>query len=206
MISNLPYFDNNLKTYDERLQYVQNVINHNSLSEIQLESFADYLLTSVDIESNRKIDYKFWLNQNQFKQYGEHKNVMLADSMVIDAYENGNSIMDIVQQDNRHDDKLTNEYIDSMFCNLSTPNEVKRIIKGYHFIQRNNHDLRISTNIEYVIDNVFNSLEFGRDLLIVNWLLNGRSQKEIACKLNISESTVHKRLKKISEKTIREMV
>lgn len=65
-----------------------------------LEGLGTYILNAKDIDSNRKIKYRFWKSEREFKQYKEAKNV--NTSTLESGLEEGTEVIDMFYT---HDDK-----------------------------------------------------------------------------------------------------
>jgi len=103
-LSDFQQFDVEIDKYSDRLNYVNSLINnedglvHDFFSTYfdeyydaspsrdgymsdqdavckTLESLGTYLLNAKDIKSNRKIKYRFWKSEREFKQYKESQNI-----------------------------------------------------------------------------------------------------------------------------------
>ena len=104
-LSDFQKYDSQIKKFDNRLELVQGLItgeDDDKLHEFFTTYFADYynaspsqngylseddavcktleglgtyLLNAKDIESNRKVKYRFWKSEKEFKQYKESSNV-----------------------------------------------------------------------------------------------------------------------------------
>lgn len=104
VIGDFQQYDASLTKFDDRLDLVKQMINNEdgSLHEFfstyfaeyfdatpsqkgwmaeqdavckTIEGLGTYLLNAKDIDSNRKIKYRFWKSEREFKQYKESKNV-----------------------------------------------------------------------------------------------------------------------------------
>lgn len=128
-INDFQKYDSTIKKYEDRLSMVEELINdeddslhtffptyfeqyYNStpsqngyLSEEDavcrtIEGLGTYLLNSKDIQSNRKIEYRFWKSKREYNNYKESKNV---NESSIDTGEDSN--VDVIDMFYTNDDK-----------------------------------------------------------------------------------------------------
>ncbi|HFI0463176.1 TPA: hypothetical protein ACGO1T_000520 [Streptococcus suis] len=173
-----------MKTYSERLKYVEDIVENENLTEVQIEKFGDYLLTSKDLDSHRKIEDRFYLNDKEFRRYKE-SNVLLCNTDKLDhiANENNQIITGVGQR----------------FSELFQSYEIKKekLISNYDKVIALNLDEAIRASIEEIVSEVIENVKSGIDLLCLNYLLFGYSQTEIANKLSISRLFIHRIIKRI---------
>lgn len=102
-ISDFQKYDNSINKFEDRLKFVKSILNDDNgevhdffnvyfekyydassqsgyLAEQDavcktLESLGTYLLSAKDIESNRKIKYRFWKSMKEYEKYKESENV-----------------------------------------------------------------------------------------------------------------------------------
>jgi predicted DNA-binding protein YlxM (UPF0122 family) len=71
-----------------------------------VEGLGTYLLNSKDIDSNRKIKYRFWKSEKEFKQYKESENV--NTSTLETGVEEGTNVIDMFYSPDDKNFKLAN--------------------------------------------------------------------------------------------------
>lgn len=109
-LSDFNQFDNTLKTFEERLKYVETVLGNDDTLDayfveyfteyfqgflsksgfkadedgvcVLLERFGTYLIKSQDVESNRKVKYRFWVDE---REYNDYKDSEMTISSTVDA-------------------------------------------------------------------------------------------------------------------------
>lgn len=134
-IGDFQQFDASLTKFNDRLDLVNNMINdeegelhdffatyfgeYYNASPSQngwmaeqdavckaVEGLGTYLLNSKDIDSNRKIKYRFWRSEKEFKQYKESENV--NTSTLEAGMEDGVSVIDMFYSPDEKNHKLEN--------------------------------------------------------------------------------------------------
>jgi hypothetical protein len=72
-----------------------------------IEGLGTYLLNSKDIDSNRKVKYRFWKSEKEFKQYKESANV--NTSTLASGMEEGINVIDMFYSLDNKNFKLAND-------------------------------------------------------------------------------------------------
>ena len=135
-ISDFQQYDPSLTKYDDRLHLVGEMINdedgemHEFFSTYfgqyydvnptqsgwmaeqdavckTLEGLGTYLLNAKDIDSNRKIKYRFWKSEREFKQYKESNNV--NTSALESGTEEGTEVIDMFYSNDEKNYKLATD-------------------------------------------------------------------------------------------------
>ncbi|MDY7043673.1 hypothetical protein RVS70_05580 [Virgibacillus sp. M23] len=120
-LSDFNKYDNKLKTLQERLEFVEeNLYYEESLNDFfaiyfnsyynvspnqngylaeedavcrLLDNLGTYIMKANDVESNRKVKYRFWVNEKEYRDYKESENKVVSskegsDVEVIDMFVN----------------------------------------------------------------------------------------------------------------------
>lgn len=135
-ISDFQKYDPSLTKFEDRLELVNNLINNEdgTLHEFfgvyfgeyfdvspsqngwtaeqdavckTVEGLGTYILNSKDIDSNRKIKYRFWKSEREFKQYKESKNV--NTSTLESGMEEGVEVIDMFYSNDDKNFKLSSD-------------------------------------------------------------------------------------------------
>ena len=69
------------RSYNERKEYVDYLIENESLNAKELEILSTWLLFSKDIKSGRKLEYKFHRSEKHRREYKEATGVTLLSDM-----------------------------------------------------------------------------------------------------------------------------
>ena len=120
VLSDFRRYDNALTKHKDRLNYINELLNdsnNNFMSEYfsnyynaninkdgelsendvvckALESLGTYLIESQDIQSNRKVKYRFWVDQKEYNKYKESRNITSSAFETSDE-DNNTDIMDM---------------------------------------------------------------------------------------------------------------
>lgn len=135
-ISDFQQFDASLTKFEDRLNLVNTMIN-NEDGELQeffstyfgnyydvsptqngwmaeqdavckaVEGLGTYILNSKDIDSNRKVKYRFWKSEREFKQYKESENV--NTSTLEAGMEEGVEVIDMFFSNDEKNHKLVTD-------------------------------------------------------------------------------------------------
>jgi len=185
-LSDFQKYDASLKKYDDRLELVLGLLNdeEGNLHKFMTTYFAEYydfspaqtgytaeqdavcktieglgtyLLNAKDIVTNRKVKYRFWKSEREFKQYKESTNVNI--STLEAGMEEGTEVIDMFfSHDDKNYKKDTNQRLFAK--DLKEIVEIKTLqdgidtIKTEHFIKQT----------EKYIDSVIPSIEDEKDL------------------------------------------
>nr|DAM04586.1 MAG TPA: ECF sigma factor [Caudoviricetes sp.] len=115
-VADFSNYDNTVRSYDKRLNFVeenimddgnahqffqeyfdnyynasQDTAEYNVVCKL-LDNLGTYLLSSDDIESNRKIKYRFWRSEREFKQYKESTNELTLNSKAEGSSDDGSDV------------------------------------------------------------------------------------------------------------------
>ena len=184
-ITDFQQYDPSLSKYDDRLDLVGKMINKENgelheffgtyfsnyydvspsqngmLSEQDavckaVEGLGTYLLNAKDIESNRKVKYRFWRSEREFKQYKESANVLT--STLEAGVEEGVEVVDLFFSNEDKNYKLSTDQ--RLFAR--DLRDVKEIAALQGAIEKAGEESFI-LQIERHIDKSLSSIEYEQD-------------------------------------------
>jgi len=208
-------FDNSLKTIDERREYVEKLLgnnvemidehNHGAMLEsdrlsenmplnITIEEFGTYLLKSGDAESCRSGEYTFYETERDYRsRYKIGKASIATDMSSNDEFIDyaGESVENNVEYDKY---KLFN------FSEMTIEQKKNLIRVGLK--EKDNPNCAIKDDLQSAYEYIIDLLSDVKDKMIVEMLISGRAEPDIAASLCMTQQAVNKRLNRICEKKI----
>lgn len=205
-------FDNSLKTIDERREYVEKLFDENvemidehnhgamldseRLSEnmplnITIEEFGTYLLRSSDVESSRSGDNTFFETEKRYRQYAIGRASIATDM---------NSNDEFIDYAGEEMCESYNKY-DLFNFDKMTPEQKKNLIR-LGLKEKDNPDCAIKDDLQSAYEYIIDLLGDVKDKMIVEMLISGRAEPDIAASLCMTQQAVNKRLNRICEKKI----
>lgn len=214
LLKNIKKFDSSFKTAEERLDYINNLIENNNnellkylttymLEEdsrieqkpvnIAIEQLGTYLIRARDNESCRSGEYSFYETEADYRGYKIGMN-----SFATDIEERNDLEYD---EFHKNSDGLNiNVYEIFNFGNMSVE-EKKRLIK--HGLREKDNDFsRLQDIMQDCYDYILDTLEDERDKIIIELTVKGNTENEIAETIGIARQNVNKRMKRICENKI----
>ncbi len=116
-----------------------------------LELLGTYLLNAKDIESNRKVVYRFWKSQREFKNYKESQNVNM--STLQSGVEDGVEVIDMFYSPNDKNYRLD----DSQRLYAKDIREIKEIAKlqdGIDIMKQESYRKRVVERIDKILPTI----------------------------------------------------
>lgn len=192
-ISDFQRYDVTIKNLKDRLEFVMNVLNDDEgnlhdfittyfsnyfnsspnqsgyLSEQDivcktLEGLGTYLINSKDIDSNRKVKYRFWKSKKEFQKYKESKNVntsSLTQSMGL-SEDDGVEVIDLFfnpdDKNYRMDDKQRIFKKD-----INEISEIKTLQDGIDLVR----DESFIRSVEKRIDSIIPTINNKEDVMVL---------------------------------------
>lgn len=177
------------RSYNERKEYVDYLVEHEVLSAKELEILSTWLLFSKDIQSGRKLEYKFHRSEKHRREYKEATGVTLLSDMADFAHN---------EQEELNIEWLT----EAVFNEPITANEKERVVFNYDNYVESIKDESLLSKLNDVIVDVYKGLYTSDNfnykyIEIVDYLRQGLSKTEIARKIGVSKSNLSKTIKKI---------
>lgn len=177
------------RSYNERKEYVDYLVEHEVLSTKELEILSTWLLFSKDIQSGRKLEYKFHRSEKHRREYKEATGVTLLSDMADFAHN---------EQEELNIEWLT----EAVFNEPITANEKERVVFNYDNYVESIKDESLLSKLNDVIVDVYKDLYTSDNfnykyIEIVDYLRQGLSKTEIARKIGVSKSNLSKTIKKI---------
>lgn len=177
------------RSYNERKEYVDYLVEHEVLSTKELEILSTWLLFSKDIQSGRKLEYKFHRSEKHRREYKEATGVTLLSDMADFAHN---------EQEGLNIEWLT----EAVFNEPITANEKERVVFNYDNYVESIKDESLLSKLNDVIVDVYKGLYTSDNfnykyIEIVDYLRQGLSKTEIARKIGVSKSNLSKTIKKI---------
>jgi hypothetical protein len=159
------------------------------LSTKELEILSTWLLFSKDIQSGRKLEYKFHRSEKHRREYKEATGVTLLSDMADFAHN---------EQEELNIEWLT----EAVFNEPITANEKERVVFNYDNYVESIKDESLLSKLNDVIVDVYKGLYTSDNfnykyIEIVDYLRQGLSKTEIARKIGVSKSNLSKTIKKI---------
>lgn len=204
-VKKLRNFDNKRKTYKDRKEHVEKVLNDVDVSEAlrgclsgfddngynyieySLDELGTYLLKSHDVESERKIENSFYQREKDY-----YKSAINKNSVHTDFY---NENQQFTLDENVEEPYI--EYLYKLFSEADTTSK-RNIIKAISSDEFNElDDCALKDFITTYFEDYINESRDGKDLLVLNFLARGMTDKETSAKLKISRPAVSKRIKKV---------
>ena len=188
-------FNNKKRTYEERVKYIEDVREVMAIFNIpetnyDKDNWGSYLLWSKDIESHRKIENTFFINDKDAIGYAEFYKSITVDFTDQEALEN--------RIQNNNTIAYTTEYIDTLFKNgdISVP-EKRSLLKNYVQYYDKISDESIKDNVDFVLEEIYLNIKDEKDSYIIEHLINGLSESEMECSLGISQQAINKRISRL---------
>ena len=209
--------DNNLKTIDERLNFVENIVDENYRLDMQIrhtvmngnrraeekplnitiERMGTYLLRSSDIESCRKGDYSF------FEAERDYRKMKVGKASISTDFASEEEFRDYSINDDDDDNDIDFKYDKYRLFNFNemTPDQKKRLIKK-GLKEKDNEYCTIREDLRSAYEYIMDMLTDEKDLDIVDMLISGMTEAEIADEMGVKRQGINKRIKNIVEKKI----
>lgn len=219
--------DYSLKKYKERYDYIENHINNETYNkskwishkssksdsnaggpDYNLEKATQYLLESSDIESERQLEYSFFIDDEKFNREYKYKKKKLKDKDR-DYYSEDDYVIRSVLTDfknSEYSDLLKGLYDDYVGKDIEveiTNINIVEILSLYHTIDSiSNIDfyIYVKSFIENLVSDIIKRSNDSLDLKILYLLINGESIKDISKKLDVPNRTVYNRINKFYKK------
>lgn len=204
-------FNKKLTTVDERREHIETLLGdedgvgaivkkeskkgnqfENTGTGSYLESVANYLLESKDVDSGRKVENSFYRSEKDYRSnYSMGRSSYPSDSDVLDFFENAsNKSTDI---------RLEKEYIDRLFDpeKLSEDDIRRFIIKGC------NYPSDINKQLKQAADGLYDYLSANcskGEKEILAYFRKGEDLKEVAKIKGVTNRAVQQSIKNICKK------
>lgn len=198
-------FDNSKKKYQDRKNYVEKVLNDVDVSEAvrgslrgssdhtykkienDLDELGTYLLKSHDVVSERKIEDSFYQREKDYYRRAIYKNAIHTDFYCEDN--------EFEIEENQKD--LYIEYLFKLFNEADTTMK-RNIVKAISSEDYQNlDDCTLKDFIKVYFEDYINDCRDGKDILVLNYLAKGLSDRESSKKLKVSQPAISKRIKKV---------
>lgn len=215
-VKSLKKFDNELKKLEDRKEHVEKILNENCEMiedyiensmlngnariedkgiNITIEQLATYLLKSQDAESCRSGEFTFYETERDYRsRYKIGKNTYSTDM-------GGRDDISKIHYDSYEEECFLPPMHELFNFDTMTPEEKKSLIKlGLKEKDNEYSELRdtMSSAYEYIMD----MLTDEKDRVIVDMLIQGRIEADIAKVVGINRPNVNKRIKRICENKI----
>lgn len=204
-IKKLRTFDNKRKTYKDRKDHVEKVLNDIDVSEAlrgclsgfdangynyieySLDELGTYLLESRDIDKGSQLEDSFYKKEKEYLRKAIYKNTIHTD-----FYNEDN---DFRLEENESEPYI--EYLFKLFNEADTTakRNIVKAISSDEFKELDNCALK-DFIITYFEDYI-NESKDGKDLLVLNFLAKGMSENAVSERTKIPQKTVNRRFKKI---------
>lgn len=188
-----------------RDSFVVNSVAEEDKVRRTLEMMGSKIISASDVESNRKIEYRFWQDDKEFRKYKESNNVVGTEVEGDSPDDEVVSLVDLLSEDTygiSDDDK--NEILDwSYVLDYKDKKQVrillesvkeKSYVKGS--LEKEIMDLYIFLHNKVNMSN--------REKEIVKLLNDGYKQSDISYELGVSKQSVSNSLSRLVDKIIKQ--
>lgn len=206
-------FDSNLKTLAERISFVDNIVDSNidEINEyietgmlkkdrriekqplnITIEQLGNYIIRSSDAPSSRDGEYSFFETEGDYRKTAIGKKSIASEEVSSEGFTN--YISEDFLQVGYDRNKLFN--FDTM-----TPESKKKLIK-LGLIEKDNEHCGIKDDLQSAYEYIMDMLKNEKDREVVEMLISGMTEVDIANAMGIKKQSVNERLKIIVTKKI----
>lgn len=181
-------YDSSIREYDNRLELVTSMINddNGNLSEFFVKYFSDYydvspnqkgwlaeqdavckaveglgtyLLNAKDIQSNRKVKYRFWKSEKEYRQYAESNNINA--SALESGLDDGVDIIDLFYtNDDKNFKKTTEQRLFSK--DIKSMTEIMDLQKGIEKFKDESYIKKVENHIDELIQTILDEKDLAR--------------------------------------------
>lgn len=179
-VSDFANYDNTVGSYQKRLEFVEgNIMEDGRVHKFFQEYFDDYynasqdtaeqnvvcklldnlgtyLLYSEDIQSNRKIKYRFWRSEREFNQYKESKAEITLNSKAEGSSDDGTDIeyidMFVDKKNERNDYKMPP--VDIQAKDIKSISHIKELEDSISYLKSDGLVKKIQLHIEDALDKI----------------------------------------------------
>ena len=209
-------FDGNLKTLDERISFVENLVasNIDEINEyiesgmlkkdirieqqplnITIEQLGNYIIRSNDTPSSRDGEYSFFETEGDYRKTAIGKNSVSSDESSNEWFEN-----DVIEEVLYDEYNEYNRYKLFNFDNMTTEDK-KRLIK-FGLIEKDNEHCGLKDDLKSSYEYIMDMLTDDKDRFVVEMLMIGMTESDIAKELGVVQSSVNRRIDRICCKKI----
>lgn len=207
-------FENSMKTIKERNQHLNDKLDveklteqvkiemergqcgegHQQSTERYLEKLGTYLINSPDVETHRKVEDSFYLNEKNYKMHNKIGYNTIPDSVQVET-----------ELENRSE--FNSSLDDGFIMNLFNPQNVSEddlrrfIINWGNYTQIDNKVLR--DEIED-LQNEIESVANANDFIMLNLFSYGLNVTETAKEMGITQPNVTKRVKNLAHRYLKQ--
>jgi hypothetical protein len=190
---NIQNVDNKITTVKDRIDYVKKIAEENRLSKSEIESLGSYILDAKDIESNRKVDYRFWRTNKEFWKYKEAKNI---NETTAGGDDDAESTLDIIAY---NEENVL--YDEKKLMDFSKLDVNKQFLQTLH---KESLETCIGEAI-YEFRKVLDRIELTRtERAVVNALRLGYDVKELGKTLKMNQRTAYRTINYLAEKVAKQ--
>lgn len=199
-------FNNTIKSYDDRVRHVSDLLSDLEVDELvrqsldgnsftydniekNLEELGTYILESQDVESERKVEDSFYLNERRFNRGTIYKNSVYVEKSVLENLQ--------LEDLTGIEDTLHNEYIARLFKDITNA-ELINILKNIDAANSLNNEF-LKDYISFICEDVIDNCSSGKDLAIINLFTKGNSSRSISKKVNLQHTTINRRVAKLTK-------
>lgn len=200
-------FENSMKTIKERNQHLNDKLDveklteqvkiemergqcgegHQQSTERYLEKLGTYLIDSPDVETHRKVEDSFYLNEKDYRN---------NSAVGKNTYPNSQEVEIELESLSEIGDKLTDEYLKRLFNpqNVSEGDLRRFIINWGNYTQIDNKVLRDEIeDLQSEIESVANT----NDFIMLNLFSYGLNVTETAKEMGVTQGTLSTRVKQL---------
>ena len=179
-VADFANYDNTVGNYDKRLEFVeenimseghahqffqeyfdnyynasQDTAEYNVVCKL-LDNMGTYLLSSDNIESNRKIKYRFWRSQREFNQYKESTNELTLNSKAEGSSDDGSDVeyidMFVDKKNEKNDYKMPPVQIKA--SDIKNVSHIKELEGAIELLKSDGMVKKVQKYIEEALENV----------------------------------------------------
>lgn len=159
---------------------------------ITIEALGTYLIRASDTESSRSGEYSFFETEKDYRKVKIGRDSISTDVSSDEGFANYHCTSDINYGSGYDKHTLFN-------FDLMSVDDKKRLIKtGLKYMDDVN--IAFSEDLRSAYEYIMSMLEDERDKLIVDMLIDGMTESEIAKKLGIVQSSVNRRIDRMCDK------
>lgn len=200
-------FENSMKTIKERNQHLNDKLDveklteqvkiemergqcgegHQQSTERYLEKLGTYLINSPDVETHRKVEDSFYLNEKDYRN---------NSAVGKNTYPNSQEVEVELESSSEIGDEITDDYLKRLFNpqNVSEDDLRRFIINWGNYTQIDNKVLRDEIeDLQSEIESVANA----NDFIMLNLFSYGLNVTETAKEMGVTQGTLSTRIKQL---------
>lgn len=161
-----------------------------------LDMMGKYILDSADVESERKLEYSFYMNEQQYAKRSIAKGTIPFDPIeALSVFENGRTLQDQVKYEDRMDYLINLIDLDNMSY------KQRRKMISTLLLEKDNPESYLQEDMQKLYDSMLESpalkKESNRD--IFEYMIQGLTETDMAKEIGCTRQNISEKIKRIIE-------